>query len=70
MCGKSEGGSGQVTDFMFIVQIPKTQAAFFKNTEVLLNDSLNSDFFFVFGLFLVASKEEWGLVVKVWKHFK
>lgn len=27
---RAEGGSGQVTDFMFIVQIAKTLAAFFK----------------------------------------
>lgn len=29
-----EGGGGQVTHLMFVVQIPKTQAAFYKDTEV------------------------------------
>lgn len=40
-----------MTDFMFIVQIPKTQAAFFKNREVSPNDSLNSDSFSCLGFF-------------------
>lgn len=49
--GWVEGGSGQVADFMFIVRIPKTQAACFKNIQVSLNESLNSDFL-VFGFFV------------------
>lgn len=40
-----EGGSGQVADFMFIARIPKAQVACFKNIQVLLKDSLNSNFF-------------------------
>lgn len=47
-----EGGSGQVADFRFIARIPKAQVACFKNIQVLLKDSSNSDFFSLWIFFL------------------